>query len=227
MLSRLHMGTLEPRWGGSYAEMREFADAIASDSAVNPRLVTLRGAVLQDEARELSLAATTLEPWTVSPKPWPSARTPYSRTIEASPTTGRETTRARFSTCAVPCWPRPQDSETLRYYGLTLGDLAYGAPRTPRGIDPGPRDRSAQSRPLARSGRLRRRQEPAVGEADETTLPNARAAMPVNVSVSRRAAEDHPLSCMAPTAASLRSQRAQRIDSGRSFCRQQARHQSG
>lgn len=54
-LYRSFMLMLWPRWGGSEALMIDFAERASRDTADNPRLVTLRGAVYQSRAFDSSL----------------------------------------------------------------------------------------------------------------------------------------------------------------------------
>ena len=54
-IPRAYLYVLLPRWHGSYPEMAEYAEQVIADSALNPRLVTLRGAVLEDQADARSL----------------------------------------------------------------------------------------------------------------------------------------------------------------------------
>ena len=56
LLPRSFVLMLWPRWGGAEDLIRQFAERAAQDSALNPRLVTLRGAVLQNRANDSSLA---------------------------------------------------------------------------------------------------------------------------------------------------------------------------
>jgi len=48
------MQVLKPRWGGSYELMAEFAELAARSTFINPRLATLRGAISEDLAFDLS-----------------------------------------------------------------------------------------------------------------------------------------------------------------------------
>lgn len=50
VIPRMYLYHLEPRWGGSHEEMDAFVNEVVTDSAKNPRLVTLRGVVLMDRA---------------------------------------------------------------------------------------------------------------------------------------------------------------------------------
>lgn len=49
-----YMGQLEPRWGGSLAEMDAYAAEVMADRQLNPRLGMLRGASLEYQAMELT-----------------------------------------------------------------------------------------------------------------------------------------------------------------------------
>ena len=55
-LPRSFILSLWPRWGGTEELMSAVAEAAAEDSAINPRLVTLRGAIHENRASDSSLA---------------------------------------------------------------------------------------------------------------------------------------------------------------------------
>jgi tetratricopeptide (TPR) repeat protein len=55
-LARSFILSLWPRWGGAESLMEMVANAAVEDSAINPRLVTLRGAVFENRANDSSLA---------------------------------------------------------------------------------------------------------------------------------------------------------------------------
>ena len=123
-LRRAFMTMLWPRWGGSEAAMIAFAERAAKDSAVNPRLATLRGAVYENRANDSSLAQN-----------YAGAVRELNKAVALGPerTYVRERGEAYFRLGAYEyafgdlrfaLIERSQDRETLEYYGRTLVELA-------------------------------------------------------------------------------------------------------
>ena len=53
LIRKIHIEKLEPRWGGSYQEMRQFAEAAQEYAPLNPKLKVLKGFVDWDKGRTL------------------------------------------------------------------------------------------------------------------------------------------------------------------------------
>jgi tetratricopeptide (TPR) repeat protein len=115
---------LWPRWGGSEQVMADFGERAARDSADNPRLVALRGAVYQSRAYDSTLAGDHA-----------GAVRELNRALGFGPerTYIRDRGEAYFR---LGAWvyafndlrsamiERSQDSEVLSYYGRTLVEIA-------------------------------------------------------------------------------------------------------
>jgi len=116
--------TLWPRWGGSEQAMADFGERAARDSASNPRLVTLRGAVYQSRAYDSTLAGN-----------YAGAVRELNRAVGFGPerTYLRDRGEAYFRLAAyeyafndlrAAMIESSQDSEVLSFYGRTLVELA-------------------------------------------------------------------------------------------------------
>ena len=123
-LRRAFMTMLWPRWGGSEDAMIAFAEQAARDSAVNPRLATLRGAVYENRANDSSLARN-----------YAGAVRELNKAVAFGPE--HTYVRARgeayfrlgayeyaFGDLRFALIERSQDRITLEYYGRTLVELA-------------------------------------------------------------------------------------------------------
>jgi tetratricopeptide (TPR) repeat protein len=118
---------LWPRWGGSEALMIDFGNRAAEDSATNPRLATLRGAVYQSRAFDSSQAGDHA-----------GAVRELNKALAFGPerTYLRDRGKAYFRLGAyeyafhdlrAAMVERSQDPEVLEYYGRTLVELAANA----------------------------------------------------------------------------------------------------
>ena len=123
-LPRAFMSMLWPRWGGSEAAMIAFGEQVARDSAINPRLATLRGAVYESRANDSSLARNDA-----------GAVRELNKAVAFGPERiyVRERGKAYFRLGAYEyafadlrfaLIERSQDREVLEYYGRTLVELA-------------------------------------------------------------------------------------------------------
>jgi tetratricopeptide (TPR) repeat protein len=126
-LPKSFVGMLWPRWGGSEELMMKFAERAAQDSARNPRLVTLRGAVNETRAYDSTLAGN-----------YAGAVREMNKALAYGPE--RLYLRARgkayfrlgayeyaFNDLRAVIIERSQDKEALDYYGRTLVQLATRA----------------------------------------------------------------------------------------------------
>lgn len=127
LLPRLFISMLWPRWGGTEELMAQFAERAAEDSALNPRLVALRGAVHENRANDSSLAGN-----------YAGAVRELNKALAYGPE--RAYLRARgiayfrlgayeyaFNDLRYALIERSQDEEVLEYYGRTLVELAARA----------------------------------------------------------------------------------------------------
>lgn len=154
LLRASFMQSLKPRWGGSYELMRVFAEASVKDSARNPRMVTLRGEALQEQAYTL-----------ITPLPEDSLLRPDHRAAIDSLTRALEYGPAQdvfldrgeaylalgdhvraFLDYREALILNPQSAEILAAYGNTLLQIAH---RTSRPIRGSMLDRAAEALALA------------------------------------------------------------------------------
>lgn len=126
ILPRQHLNRLLPRWGGSYRAMAAFAAHVAADSLLNPRLVTLQGAV----AADLSKIA-------LSAKDFDEAIGQANAALRYGPELfyllQRGEVFVRFldngrgiADLNAVLARRPQDPDALRYHGWAAGQAASG-----------------------------------------------------------------------------------------------------
>jgi len=126
-LRRAFITMLWPRWGGSENAMVAFAEQAARDSALNPRLATLRGAVYENRANDSSLARN-----------YAGAVRELNKAVAFGPermyVRGRGEAYFRlgayeyaFADLRFALIERSQDRVTLEYYGRTLVELATRA----------------------------------------------------------------------------------------------------
>ena len=126
-LRRAFITMLWPRWGGSEDAMVAFADQAARDSALNPRLAVLHGAVYENRANDSSVAGN-----------YAGAIRELNKAVAFGPE--RTYVRARgeayfrlgayeyaFADLRFALIDRSQDRVTLEYYGRTLVELATRA----------------------------------------------------------------------------------------------------
>jgi tetratricopeptide (TPR) repeat protein len=127
VLPRSFVLMLWPRWGGTEDLIVQFAERAAQDSARNPRLVTLRGAVHQTRAFDSSLAGNHA-----------GAVRELNKALAYGPERlfladrGKQYYRLgayeyAFRDLRAVIIERSQDKETLDYYGRTLVELAARA----------------------------------------------------------------------------------------------------
>ena len=154
LLRASFMETLKPRWGGSYELMGAFAEASAKDSARNPRMVTLRGSALQEQA--FTLIAPLPED-SLLPRDYRSAIDSLTRALEYGPAhdvfldRGEAYSRLGDHVRAFLDYRQalilnPQRTEILAAYGNTLVHIAS---RTTRPIRGSMIDRAAEALALA------------------------------------------------------------------------------
>lgn len=132
ILRSMHMGSLTPRWGGSYAAMAAFAEESQRESRRNPRLVTLRGRVLFEQA------FTLVHPFpqdSLQPPNYPAAIDSLTKALQYGPSfevyldrgiayyTLRDYVRA-FLDLREAVLLNPQDVEAVTWYGQALVQLA-------------------------------------------------------------------------------------------------------
>ncbi len=123
--SLIHM--LWPRWGGSEELLVRFAERAVQDSARNPRLVTLRGAVYETRAYDSTLARNDV-----------GAVRELNKALVYGPERHYLLARGKayyrlaayeyaFHDLRAVVMERSQDKEGLDYYGRTLVELASRA----------------------------------------------------------------------------------------------------
>lgn len=154
LLRASFMETLKPRWGGSYELMQAFAEASAKDSARNPRMVTLRGSALQEQAFTLIVP---LPEDSLRPRDPRSAIDSLTRALEYGPAhdvfldRGEAYSRLgdhvrAFLDYREALILNPQRTEILAAYGNALIQIAS---RTTRPIRGSMIDRAAEALALA------------------------------------------------------------------------------
>lgn len=126
-LYRSYITMLWPRWGGTEALMVEFGERAARDSARNPRLVTLRGAVHESRAFDSTLAGNDA-----------GAVRELNKAVAFGPERVYISARGKayfrlgayeyaFNDLRAAIVERSQDRDDLQYYGRTLVELATRA----------------------------------------------------------------------------------------------------
>jgi len=126
----IHM--LWPRWGGTEELMMQVAERAAQDSARNPRLVTLRGAVHENRANDSTLANNGV-----------GAVRELNKALAYGPERHYLLARGKayyrlgayeyaFHDLRAVIMERSQDKDALDYYGRTLIELATRARPTIR-----------------------------------------------------------------------------------------------
>ena len=126
-LPKTFVGMLWPRWGGTEELMARFAERAVQDSARNPRLVTLRGAVFQTRANDSALVGN-----------YAGAVRELNRALAYGPERHYLRDRGKayfrlgayeyaFNDLRTVIIERSQDKEALDYYGRTLVQLATRA----------------------------------------------------------------------------------------------------
>ncbi len=154
LLRASFMQSLKPRWGGSYELMRAFADASVKDSARNPRMVTLRGEALQEQA--FTLIAPLPEDSLIRPD-HRAAIDSLTRALEYGPAQDVFLERGEaysalgdhvraFLDYREALILNPQSHQILAAYGNTLVQIAH---RTSRPIRGSMLDRAAEALALA------------------------------------------------------------------------------
>jgi len=126
-LPRSFILSLWPRWGGTESLMTMVAEAAVEDSAVNPRLVTLRGAIYENRANDSSLARN-----------YAGAVRELNKALGFGPERTYLAARGEayfrlgayeyaFLDLRKAMMERSQDAEVLDLYGRTLVELASRA----------------------------------------------------------------------------------------------------
>jgi hypothetical protein len=140
------LSMLWPRWGGTEAVMIEFGERAASDAGINPRLVTLRGAVHENRAYDSTLAGNEA-----------GAVRELNKALAFGPERNYLGDRGKaffrlgayeyaFTDLRIVVIEQSQNAEALEYYGRTLIELAT---RARPAIRPTILDRAIESLTLA------------------------------------------------------------------------------
>jgi len=127
ILPRMAVFMLWPRWGGSEEMMKQFAEEAARDSAINPRLVTLRGAIYEARASDSAIAGNLA-----------GAIRELNKALGYGPDATYLADRGKlyfrmgayeyaFGDLRAVMMERSQDREVLEFYGRTLVELAAKA----------------------------------------------------------------------------------------------------
>jgi len=126
-LPRSFIVMLWPRWGGTEELMMQVAEQAAKDSALNPRLVTLRGAIYENRANDSSLANN-----------YAGAVRELNKAVAYGPERDYIADRGKayyrlgayefaFHDLRAVMMEISQDEDVLDYYGRTLIELATRA----------------------------------------------------------------------------------------------------
>jgi tetratricopeptide (TPR) repeat protein len=126
-LTRSFVLMLWPRWGGAEDLIVQFAERAVQDSAINPRLMTLHGAVYQSRAYDSSLAGNQAGAVRELNKAlaYGPERTYLADRGEAYYRMGAY--EYAFHDLRAVVIERSQDKEALYFYGRTLVELASRA----------------------------------------------------------------------------------------------------
>jgi tetratricopeptide (TPR) repeat protein len=134
---RMHPGTyllprsfvlmLWPRWGGTEDLIEQFAERAAQDSALNPRLVTLRGAVHENRANDSSLAGNQAGAVRESNKALAFGPERFYLADRGEAYYRMGAYEYAFHDLRAVVIERSQDKDALYFYGRTLVELATRA----------------------------------------------------------------------------------------------------